>query len=395
MSTYDLVCVGGGLAGASLALNMCRLGKRVLVVEAETAFKDRVRGEAMMPWGVAEAKELGVYELMLGATGKELRTWEFHFGPQKMSRDLVDTTPQKQPILAFYHPQMQEAVLAAAAAAGAEVRRGAKVKTVLPGSPPRVTVEHEGRTFEHEARLVVGADGRTSSTRRHGGFTVTQDPSRLLIAGVLLEGTTAPDDVATDFQSFGSIALFFPQGGDRQRAYYAYHKDTRSTRMQGAAALPELVTAMIETGVPRAWLEGARAIGPLATFEGADAFVESPYRDGVALVGDAAASSDPTYGQGLSLTLRDVRVLRDALLATDDWDAAGHAYAKEHDRYYGTLHTFEDWFTKIFMEVGPDADAVRARVLPRMMMNPTLLPPVFFAGPDMTLDDAMRAKIFD
>jgi 2-polyprenyl-6-methoxyphenol hydroxylase-like FAD-dependent oxidoreductase len=42
-----------------------------------------------------------------------------------------------------------------------------------------------------------------------------------------------------------------------------------------------------------------------------------PYRRGVALVGDAAAVSDPSWGQGLSMTLRDVRVLRDQLLASE------------------------------------------------------------------------------
>jgi 2-polyprenyl-6-methoxyphenol hydroxylase-like FAD-dependent oxidoreductase len=59
---------------------------------------------------------------------------------------------------------------------------------------------------------------------------------------------------------------------------------------------------------------------------------------GVVLVGDASATSDPSWGCGLSLTLRDVRVLRDCLLATDDWHAAAHAYAQRHDRYYGALH---------------------------------------------------------
>jgi hypothetical protein len=58
--------------------------------------------------------------------------------------------------------------------------------------------------------------------------------------------------------------------------------------------------------------------------------------------GDAAAASDPTWAQGLSLTLRDVRVLRDQLLMNDDWEAA-HAYATEHDQYYGALHRIEGW----------------------------------------------------
>jgi 2-polyprenyl-6-methoxyphenol hydroxylase-like FAD-dependent oxidoreductase len=44
---------------------------------------------------------------------------------------------------------------------------------------------------------------------------------------------------------------------------------------------------------------------------------EHPYRDGIALIGDAAAS-DPAYGQGMSLTLRDARVLREYLVTTED-----------------------------------------------------------------------------
>jgi 8-oxo-dGTP pyrophosphatase MutT (NUDIX family) len=38
---------------------------------------------------------------------------------------------------------------------------------------------------------------------------------------------------------------------------------------------------------------------------------------GVVLVGDASATSDPSWGCGLSLTLRDVRVLRDC-----GWDSS-------------------------------------------------------------------------
>ena len=75
-----------------------------------------------------------------------------------------------------------------------------------------------------------------------------------------------------------------------------------------------------------------RAAGILATFDGADTWVDHPYHNGITLMGDAAASSDPTWGQGLSLTVRDARVVRDQLVADNDWDAAGHAYAAAHDR---------------------------------------------------------------
>jgi 2-polyprenyl-6-methoxyphenol hydroxylase-like FAD-dependent oxidoreductase len=45
---YDLAIIGGGLGGAALAAAMARRGSRVLVVEREEAFKDRVRGEGLL-----------------------------------------------------------------------------------------------------------------------------------------------------------------------------------------------------------------------------------------------------------------------------------------------------------------------------------------------------------
>ena len=47
--TYDIITVGGGLGGAALAKAMAEHGARVLVVERETQFKDRVRGELWHP----------------------------------------------------------------------------------------------------------------------------------------------------------------------------------------------------------------------------------------------------------------------------------------------------------------------------------------------------------
>ena len=54
----------------------------------------------------------------------------------------------------------------------------------------------------------------------------------------------------------------------------------------------------------------------------------------MALIGDAAATGDPTWGQGLSTSLRDSRILRDALVSNEDWESAGHAYAAGHDAFY-------------------------------------------------------------
>jgi 2-polyprenyl-6-methoxyphenol hydroxylase-like FAD-dependent oxidoreductase len=61
---YDIITVGGGLGGASFAKAMAEHGARVLVLERETRFKDRIRGEVIWSWGVAELRELGSLQLL-------------------------------------------------------------------------------------------------------------------------------------------------------------------------------------------------------------------------------------------------------------------------------------------------------------------------------------------
>jgi 2-polyprenyl-6-methoxyphenol hydroxylase-like FAD-dependent oxidoreductase len=60
----DLIIIGGGIAGSSLAAALAPAGLRVIVLERETRFKDRIRGEQMQPWGVAEAASLGILETL-------------------------------------------------------------------------------------------------------------------------------------------------------------------------------------------------------------------------------------------------------------------------------------------------------------------------------------------
>jgi len=188
-SAYDVLTVGGGLGGAALAKSLAERGMRVLVVEQTREFKDRVRGEAMQPWGVADAKALGIYELLRQACAHEQPWLDLILASKTIShRELPATTPQAAPMLNFYHPRMQQAVLEAAVKAGAEVRRGAMVRDVCPGTEPTALIEHDGKLEEISLRLVVGADGRSSSTRRWGKFEIRQDPPFLMMAGLLLDG---------------------------------------------------------------------------------------------------------------------------------------------------------------------------------------------------------------
>jgi 2-polyprenyl-6-methoxyphenol hydroxylase-like FAD-dependent oxidoreductase len=65
----DLVVIGGGIAGSSLATVMARAGRSVLVLEKSRQYQDRVRGETWVPWGAAEADRLGLANTLLAAGG--------------------------------------------------------------------------------------------------------------------------------------------------------------------------------------------------------------------------------------------------------------------------------------------------------------------------------------
>jgi 2-polyprenyl-6-methoxyphenol hydroxylase-like FAD-dependent oxidoreductase len=395
--TYDIITVGGGLGGSALAKTMAEHGARVLVVERETQFKDRIRGEVMGPWGVVETQALGIYELLRKTCAHESPRFGTYLGPDwGEPRELIATTPQQLPGFTFYHPEMQEVLLQAAGEAGAEVRRGASVRHIKLGTMPSVVVEQDGHVEEIQARLIVGADGRGSVVRKWAGFTSHQDPERLMISGVLFEDMPVPHEDTSYYvisPNIGQGVPLFPQGGGRVRAYLVQTKAT-GTRLQGAAALPRFIEESVRCGAPAEWYAGVRAAGPLATFDGTDSWVDHPYKEGVVLIGDAAATSDPAWGQGLSLTVRDVRILRDHLLKHENWDEAGHTYAEEHDRHYGVIHTVDNWLSQMLFAIGSEAEACRARALPLIAQDPTRMLDHGLCGPDWPLNEMVRRRFF-
>ena len=394
---YDLIVVGGGVTGSALAGRMVRNGVRVLVLERETQFRDRIRGEALQPWGVAEARKLGIAQVIEEGAA-ELRWFDQIInGERGMRRDLIATTMPAEPIWGFFHPEAQEKLLTWAAAAGADVRRGTAVQQVLPGPRPRVVIGAAGQSEEFEARLVVLCAGRNPALRSELGFKVRRGSIPLLLSGVWLNGLSTEVDpsvayVANDVTT-GAVAALFPQRGDRARAYFGFHPQA-CARLQGIgdfARFRQMFTMTAGKAIP---FGDAKPAGPLASFECADVWVEHPYRDGVALAGDAASSSDPSWGQGLSLALRDARVLSDELLAGADWDAAASRYAERHDTDYGVVRKVTGWFHDLFQRLGPEADARRARALPLIAQDPTRVPDVLFSGPEVPLAASSRARFF-
>jgi 2-polyprenyl-6-methoxyphenol hydroxylase-like FAD-dependent oxidoreductase len=105
------------------------------VLEREAKFKDRVRGENILPWGVAAARRLGILDDLIAAGGRLVPFFNTYFmGMQTQHRPFPATTPSGEAALNIYHPDLQEALLSGASRAGADV----SVARAYKASPSRM-----------------------------------------------------------------------------------------------------------------------------------------------------------------------------------------------------------------------------------------------------------------
>jgi 2-polyprenyl-6-methoxyphenol hydroxylase-like FAD-dependent oxidoreductase len=92
--------------------------------------------------------------------------------------------------------------------------------------------------------------------------------------------------------------------------------------------------------------------------------------------------------------MQAARVLRDDLTNNSDWDTAGHRYAEQHQRSFHACHAVEGWFRRLFQDPSPDAAALRTRAIPLIAEDPTRVLDHIFSGPDLLLNEHVRARLF-
>jgi 2-polyprenyl-6-methoxyphenol hydroxylase-like FAD-dependent oxidoreductase len=371
---FDVVVVGGGIAGSALATTLARGGLAVAVLERDVQPVDRVRGEFMAPWGVVELKKLGLLDTLIGAGGvfsvRNIPYDENTPGDAALPYALKfsDIVPDVPGALCMGHPAMISALASEAKNAGATFLTGVEDIEVVPGSPPSIAFSHDGKRVEWKPRLIVGADGRNSRVRRLLGFNLLADPPHNLLGGMLVEGVP---DWQQDTQVIGTESrkhfLIFPQGGDRVRLYLCYDFADKAA-YAGPDRQQKLIEAFTDLKcLPQAGLIAAsRPIGPFNSFSNEDHWVEDPTAPGVVLIGDAAGHNDPVTGQGLSIALRDVRLVSEVILAGQYERDAFRMYVEERLERMRRLRIAARLATKIRVEFGEEARRRRERVAQRV-----------------------------
>lgn len=385
---------------------LARAGKRVLVLEKATEYRDRVRGEWIAPWGVVELKALGLYDMLIAAGAHHVSrhvSYADAVDPavaEAAALPLAGLLPDIPGPLCIGHPQSCNLLHDAAVAAGATVLRGVSdIVTLAFGASPSVMYLHDGAEHTATCKIIVGADGRGSIVRRVAGIELHRDPTHHLFSGMLVEGA---DGWPADTQAIGAEGdvhyLAFPQGNGRVRLYLGYSSD-QPKRLTGDGAQQAFLDAFRLKSVPgSAHLANATPAGPCNSYPNEDTWTDEPYAEGVVLIGDAAGHNDPTIGQGLSITYRDVRTVRDVLLASDDWSlAAFAAYGEERRERMRRLRFYATLQSRLENEFGPEAEARRGRAFERRAQDPMLMLPALatMLGPERPPAEAFEDSIME
>ena len=167
--SVDVVVVGGGIAGSALATALARGGLDVVLLERQTAYRDKVRGEVFLPWGAAEVMRLGLEAELLAAGGgytTRVARYEEWLDPAEAEAHAISLDqllPGVPGALNVGHPDACEALTQAAQAAGAKVVRGVGEVRVAGGSPAILDYELGDIDHEVQCQMIVGADGRRST----------------------------------------------------------------------------------------------------------------------------------------------------------------------------------------------------------------------------------------
>jgi monooxygenase len=396
-TAFDVIVVGGGIAGSTLAGVLARSGLGVLGLEKEPRFRDRVRGETTWPYGVADGLALGIADLFAQGETIEIPEVQNYERQQVAERytwatDAIDGLSE----IGFLHPRMQEAAFTWAAAQGATMLRSAKATRFSCNGSPTVTVAQDDGEVAYRARLVVGADGKQSMVRRWTGGESLADPEHHRFGGVLVRGVQTDDRQADNVcWTDGEAVNWFAVGPEETRLYVVMTAER--LRETGVGSSFSALIEFASRFMPEGALDAVEQAGPIGFFANSDTWASRVAGNDVVLVGDAAGSPDPTIGHGTALLFHDVRALSERLLAERDWPAACAAYAARRDQYYGVLRAVDLWKNQLRMDQGEKADRLREGNARAKECDPSLggFELLEARGPDgLIADDAARRIYF-
>ena len=353
---YDLLIVGGGLVGGSLALALKDAPLRIGVVEAQTERErqaspagDRAlalaRGTAQIldglgAWPEVAPKAMAIRHIHVSDRG--------HFGKTRLHA--ADKGVDALGYVAVARA-LEDAIERGLSRLPAERLCPARIIGLKAGRDAVcVTLKRDGECLNLNARLVVAADGGNSTVRSLLG--IEQEVRDYGQTAIVTEAYTEKDTAFTAYERFTSSGplAFLPL--ERKKCSVVWtlgHEDAEDLLGQSEAEFTARLQEAFGYWFGKIQLAAPRQGFPLKLIR-ADRMVD----ERVVLIGNAMHQIHPVAGQGFNLGLRDAALLAERLLAQlafgeDIGDPRFLSrYAEARSRDLASVIRFTDSLVRIF-----------------------------------------------
>ncbi|MEZ0113836.1 halogenation protein CepH [Catenulispora sp. EB89] len=362
MSTeeFDVVVVGGGPGGSTLAALVAMRGHRVLILEKESFPRYQI-GESLLPSTIhGVCRLIGASDELAkaGFTLKRGGTFQWGASPDPWTFAFAVSPKMAGPTSYAYQVErmkFDQILLDNARRAGAEVRERCPVSAVIEDEEAVRGVRYtDADGVEHEvaAKYVVDASGNTSRIYRAVGGTRNYSEffRNIALFGYFEGGKRMPEPNAGNI-----LCVAFDSG------WFWYIPLSPTLTSVGAVVRQELAAKV--QGDPASTLAGLIDECPLIKEHLADATqvttgeygrtrVRKDYsyhntvfwRPGMVLIGDAACFVDPVFSSGVHLAtysgLLAARSINSVLSGTVKEEAAFTEFEARYRREYGVFYEF-------------------------------------------------------
>jgi flavin-dependent dehydrogenase len=336
-SQYDVAIVGASIAGCAAAIFFGRAGARVALIERDRdpAGYKKLCTHFIQASATPTLERLGLASAIEEAGGVRNDTeiftrWGWIVAPseQTIRRPAYGYNIRRSVL----DPMLRKV---AAQTAGVEFLPGFSLRELVveQGRVCGVSAQGEGDAkLDIKANLVVGADGRNSRVAELAGLPAKETPNGRF--GYFAHYRNLPLASGTRSQMWflePDIAYTFPND-DGVTLVTAMPARAKAAEWK---ADPEAAMTRLFEGLPRApSLAQAQRVSPFIGVIEYPNLHRSVSKPGLALIGDAALSSDPLWGVGCGWALQSAEWLEGAVDRTwaspADLDRRLSAYTKRH-----------------------------------------------------------------
>jgi len=322
MNTFDVVVVGGRVAGASTAMLLARAGLAVALVDRGRRGSDTLSTHALMRPAVVQLSRWGVLGNVVAAGTPAIRRTVFHYPDGEDIDVAIKPRAGVDELFAPRRHLLDRLLVEAAEDAGVQVMHETTVTSLRRDATGRVSgvsAHGPGGGFDLSARLTIGADGIRSIVAEQAGARVVWQ-GRTASAVLYRYVEDGPADAYEWAYGAGAGAGVIPTNDGASCLFVSTTPDRmRKLRRSGVEhAVAALLAAAGPALVDR--VRDARPVSPVRGWSGVAGHARQSWGPGWALVGDAGYFKDPITSHGITDALRDAELLAEQVITAFCYD---------------------------------------------------------------------------